>query len=90
MQSAGLTETLGMQQVANATPAQAVAFQFSCAVGPGIVPAPPPTTGRIDIRVDNDILRNLDLTPAHDALREFIGISGEQRSVLFEVSRQAG
>lgn len=54
------------------------------------MPAPPPTTGRIDIRVDNDVLRNLDLTPAHDALREFIGISGEQQIVLFEVSRQAG
>lgn len=46
-------------------------------VSPDMVPAPPPTEGRIDISIDNNIIRQLDLSPAHAVLRNYVHEVGD-------------
>ncbi|KAL2649762.1 hypothetical protein R1flu_017890 [Riccia fluitans] len=49
-------------------------------VSPNVVPAPPPSTGRIDIVVDKAAIRELDLSAAHAVLRKYVHQVGDNIS----------
>ncbi|KAL3702225.1 hypothetical protein R1sor_020247 [Riccia sorocarpa] len=49
-------------------------------VGPNVVPAPPPSTGRIDIVVNKAAIRELDLSAAHAVLRKYVHQVGDNIS----------
>lgn len=45
-------------------------------VSPEISPSPPPTPGRLEIVIDKDIIKRLDLSPAREVLQPYISLNG--------------
>eukprot|EP00897_Mesotaenium_endlicherianum_P002965 jgi/Mesen1/2697/ME000167S01849 len=45
-----------------------------------ISPSPPPTSGRFEITIDNKMIRDIDLTAAHEVLRSFVARVGDNVS----------
>lgn len=60
-------------------PSQLLDFELedgNSEVGSDIQAAPPPTKGRLDIVIDNDTIKRLDLGPAHTVLRPYVSRRG--------------
>eukprot|EP00271_Cylindrocystis_brebissonii_P005096 TRINITY_DN17032_c0_g1_i1.p1 TRINITY_DN17032_c0_g1~~TRINITY_DN17032_c0_g1_i1.p1 ORF type:complete len:306 (+),score=29.85 TRINITY_DN17032_c0_g1_i1:128-1045(+) len=49
-------------------------------IGEDVTPAPPPTPGRLEIEIDNAVIKAVDLGPAHAVLRKYVAQIGDNAS----------